>query len=142
MKIECDREYIHAMLRDDFLRNSWLDFGLTLEQLNKFPEVDTETREVVEFVFSQILKENYLPTVQTYELPEGFGQYGYFASVYGVDGFYVVTFSDGSVQDGEVFHALESAESRVESEHREFMKEFEADHGRLGESDQSPYNPK
>jgi hypothetical protein len=133
MSIQCEPRYLKAFLDDQYIRNECLEFGLEADQILSYPNVDEETRETVEFVFNSILRERYLPTIADYWLPEGFEQYGSFATIFGIKGFYVVTFSNAEISDGEVFSELTKAEERVEVEQLEFMKEFESTQAEVNE---------
>lgn len=126
MKIECKRSYIQAFLKDKKLRKSCLDYGLTVDQLSAYPDVDSETKEVVEYVFGEIVQGGYLPIASAYGLPEGFEQYGEYAKVEGIDGFFVVKFCNGTSDQWRAFSTLKEAEDSVDPEYQELMREFEA----------------
>lgn len=128
MKIECKRSYIQAFLKDKKIRKSCLDYGLTVDQFNAYPDVDSETKEVVEYVFGEIVQ-GYLPTIGAYAPPDGFEQYGYYAVLEGINGFYLARFPDTPQEEWEVFVSLQEAEAFLDRGYDEYLNDFEVDKG-------------
>ena len=127
MKVECTNSHLQTLLKDTDLRKIFLEFGVCEDQILLYPRVDAEIKAVIEYAFSAVITEGYLPLVLHYPAPEGWEQDGHYAEINGIEGFYLVRFPDTSQDYWEVFASLEEAEEFLDQGYTDYLNEFEAD---------------